>query len=52
MKRWKGHRHSLTCLVGCVAAALAVAHPWLHAFEGGSLDVALMYGAAYLDAVR
>jgi hypothetical protein len=35
-----------------VAAALAVAHPWLHAFEGGSLDVALMYGAAYLDAVR
>jgi nitroimidazol reductase NimA-like FMN-containing flavoprotein (pyridoxamine 5'-phosphate oxidase superfamily) len=48
----KRHRHGLTCLIGCVFAALAVAHPWLHAFEGGSLDLAMMYGVAYLDAVR
>ena len=52
MKHYVHHRHTLACIFGCVAAALTLAHPWLHAFEGGSLDMILMYMTAFTSSDR
>jgi hypothetical protein len=38
--------------LGATLAVVAVLHPWLHQFEGGSLDAAFVYLTAMYDTLR